>query len=39
MSWGHFAKLFNKFGFLKESIVVEGVVCVQNIINHIARPK
>lgn len=39
VSWGHFAKLFNEFGFLKESIVVEGVVCVQNIINHTARPK
>lgn len=39
VSWGHFAKLLNEIGFLRESMVVEGVVCVQNIIGHIASPK
>lgn len=39
VSWGHFAKLLNEFGFLRESIVVEGVGCIQYIISHIASPK
>lgn len=39
VSWGHFAKLLNVFGFLRESTVAEGVVCVQNTISHTASPK
>jgi hypothetical protein len=38
VSWGHFTKLLNEFGFLRESAVAEGVVYGQNIISHIASP-
>lgn len=39
VSWGHFAKLLYEFRFLRDNIVVEGAVCVQNTINHMASPK
>lgn len=39
VSWGHSAKLLNELGLLRESVVVEGVVCVQNVISQIASHK
>lgn len=39
VSWGHFTKLLNEFGLLRESAVAKGIVYIQNIIAHITNTR